>query len=717
MSGPFQSTSWFKVAELRPRLRAHTRLRRHRYRGGTWYVADDGAAGRSHRFSWGAYMLVGRLDGIRTVDAIWRELSETLGEEAPSQDEVIATLSELHAHDLLASDRPPDTDELFDRYAKRRRQTWMQNLKSPLSIRIPLVDPDAFLTRTMPLLRPLFGWAGVLLWLLIVVPAALIASAKWEALTGNLLDRVLAADNLLLLSLVYPVVKIVHELGHGYAAKANGREVREMGVMFLLFYPIPYVDASAASALRSKWRRAFIGAAGVIAELVLAALAVYAWVLLEPGLLRAIAFDVILVAGVSTVVINGNPLLRFDGYYILSDLLEIPNLGSRANRYWADLIDRHVFRSHDVKPFAATAGEKRWFLVYAPAAFVARMVLLFGIAMIVATKFFVVGVALALWSLWTGIILPVGKMVSHVFASPQLRRNRRRAVQWTVGAAVAAAVLLFAVPMPHHTNAQGVVWLPDEAHVRAGSDGVITRLDAVEGRTVRSGDPIARAERPALAAEVAALEGRVRELEAKGQAELTADRVRLELSRLELDGARRRLAIGRERMRELDVASNAAGTFVLAGAPAGDLPGRYLKKGELIGYVTPDLADRARVAVGQDDIALVRDRLRGVEFKIAHRVGATYASRILRAVPGARQDLPSAALASANGGPFAVDPSDPQGRRALTRVFQFDIALPEALRRTPFGTRVFVRFRHDPEPIGWQIARRVRQLLLAQFDA
>jgi putative peptide zinc metalloprotease protein len=210
----------------------------------------------------------------------------------------------------------------------------MQNLKSPMSLRIPLVDPDAFLTRTVGYFRPLFGTSGLLLWLALVLPAVVLAGEHWAELTGNIADRVFATENLLLLSLCYPLVKIVHELGHGYAAKLNGREVREMGVMFLLFYPVPYVDASAANALRDKKQRALIGAAGMVSELAVAALATYAWVLLEPGLARAIAFNVMLIAGVSTLLVNGNPLLRFDGYYILADLIEVPNLGARANKYW-----------------------------------------------------------------------------------------------------------------------------------------------------------------------------------------------------------------------------------------------------------------------------------------------------------------------------------------------------------------------------------------------
>lgn len=717
MANPFHSTSWFNVARLRPKLRSHVRVRRHRYRGTVWYVLDDGAAGRVHRFTRGAYLLVGRLDGTHTVEELWERLVDELGEDAPTQDDVIAALGQLHSSDLLASDVAPDTAELFKRQKKQKRQVWLQNLKSPMSVRIPLIDPNDFLTRTMPWLRPLFGWSGALLWLAVVIPALVLAGRHWDELTGNLADRVFAADNLLLMALVYPVVKAIHELGHGYAAKAYGREVREMGIMMLVLFPVPYVEASAAGALRSKWRRALVGAAGMISELFVAALAMFVWVLLEPGMARAAAFNVMLIAGISTVLVNGNPLLRFDGYYILSDLTEIPNLAGRSNKYWAHLIDRHVFRTYDTKPFEATPGEKRWFLFYAPAAFAARMVMLFGIALMIAERFFVIGVLIALWTIWTGVGLPLWKMFAHVFTAPQLHRNRGRAVRLTLGTSAALLVLLFVIPAPHHATTQGVVWLPEEAHVRAGSDGTITRIAVPEGATVERGQLLVESAHPILQTEVERLAGRLRELQAQADAELRGDRVQREVSTLELHQAQEELAARQQRLGELRVPARAEGHFVLAAASAGDLPGRYVRKGELIGYVTPHQAEVARIAVGQDDIELIRGHLNGLRFRLANRPGETFEGTIVRAVPGATRQLPSPALATANGGVFPLDPRDTEGRTALGRVFLFDIALPPDLRQVPFGTRVHVRFRLDWEPLGWQAVRRLRQLFLARFDA
>lgn len=322
-SGRFLSSSWYRVALLRPKLRETARVRRHRYRGSAWYVVSDSVNGRVHRLAPAAYGMVAAMDGNRCIDELWSDAAVRLGEEAPSQDEVIQLIGQLHSADLLQGDVPPDAQELFDRRVRLERAKVLRYLLNPLSIRLRLIDPDRFLTATVRYVLPLFGWFGGALWLGVMVPALVFAAQHWPELTDNIGDRVLSADNLLMIALAYPVVKALHELGHGYATKAFGGEVHEMGIMFLVFFPLPYVDATAAAGFRGKWRRTLVGAAGMLVELFIAALALFVWLAVEPGTVRAIAFSVIITAGVTTVLFNGNPLLRYDGYYILADLLEI----------------------------------------------------------------------------------------------------------------------------------------------------------------------------------------------------------------------------------------------------------------------------------------------------------------------------------------------------------------------------------------------------------
>ncbi|MEY8840110.1 PqqD family protein, partial [Cribrihabitans sp. XS_ASV171] len=343
MAESYLSTIWYRVADLQPKLRNHVSVHRHRYRGRAWYVLHDHASGRVHRFTPGAYMLIGQMDGGRTVDEVWRALAEAYDEDAPGQDEVIRLLSRLHQNDLIRYSGSPDVADLLERYNRNTRQIVKQNLLNPMSFRLPLFDPDAFLKKTLPWVRPLTGWFGLLVWLVVVAAGILTAAMHWEELTRNLVDQMLAASNLMIALVTYPLLKALHELAHGYLIRARGGEVREMGVMFLVFFPVPYVDASAAAAFRSKWSRAAVSAGGIFVETIAAAVAVMVWAAAEPGLVRAVAYNVVLVGGISTVLVNGNPLLKFDGYYVLADLIEIPNFGTRANRYWGHIIQRHLF--------------------------------------------------------------------------------------------------------------------------------------------------------------------------------------------------------------------------------------------------------------------------------------------------------------------------------------------------------------------------------------
>ncbi|HWU39827.1 MAG TPA: hypothetical protein VN203_19430, partial [Candidatus Acidoferrum sp.] len=343
MTGPFFSTSWYRVAGLKPRLRSHAQIHRHEYRGHTWYILQDRSTDRFHRFSPTTYLVIGLMDGRRTVQEIWETACARLGDDAPTQDEVIQLLSQLHQTDVLLCDVPPDAGELLQRYERHTRRQWQSRAFSLFAWRFPLFDPDRLLQLFLPVIRPLIGWAGAVLWLVVVGPALVLGAVHWSDLTNNVLDRLLAPQNMLPLWLLYPVMKVMHEFGHAFVVKAYGGEVHDMGVMILVLTPIPYVDASAASAFREKWQRIQVGAAGILVELFLAALALLLWLTVEPGTVRTLAYNAIILAGISTVLFNGNPLLRYDGYYVLADLLEIPNLRSRATTYLGYLGERYLF--------------------------------------------------------------------------------------------------------------------------------------------------------------------------------------------------------------------------------------------------------------------------------------------------------------------------------------------------------------------------------------
>ncbi|MES2714654.1 MAG: hypothetical protein V4795_02750 [Pseudomonadota bacterium] len=712
---PLQSSLWYRVASLKPQLLARVRLHRHRYRGERWYLLQDPASGRVQRFTPAARLLLAAMDGQRSVDALWQLARQRLGEDAPTQDEIIQLLGQLHAADLLATNATPDALEVFERGSKqeaaKRRRSWA----NPMALRIPLWDPGSFLDAHVGAWQLLWGRWGALAWLIVVLPALLLLPQHWPELTGNLSDRVLQADNLLLIAIIFPLIKALHELGHATATRAAGGEVHDMGLMLLVLMPVPYVDASSATVLRSRWRRALIGAAGMVVELFVAALAFYAWLALEPGLVRAVCFNIMIVAGVSTLIFNGNPLLRYDAYYILADIIEMPNLAQRATRYWGYLFEQYVLRVRDATSPAVNAGERAWFAGYGLLSTIYRIFVTFAIALFIGTQFFFFGVLLAIWAVATMIGLPLFRAVKHLQSRPSLRERRSRTV---AGAALLVGVLGSVAlwwPAPQSTLADGVVWLPEHSTLRAGTGGFISRVELPPGSVVRRGQPLIQRVDPALSAQLRALEARVAELEATHVIELVGDRARAQIVLEQLELERQALQRARQRSAQLLVVAPSDGVFTLS-APL-DLQGRWHPQGEVIGYVLGSDPPVVRVVVEQAEAGLVATGTRQVSVRLSDNIARVIPAHIVRQVPSGGDEAPSKALLAPSGGRVAADPRDPEGRRSLERIFQFDLALDAPLGHAPaYGQRVHVRFELEPAPLATQLWRMVRRLFLRHFD-
>ena len=712
MSTDLHSPSWYRVAEIRPRLRSHVRIHRHHQRGELWYVLEDRISRRMHRFDPAAYYIVGLMNGHRTVQEIWDRAAARFGDDAPTQEETIRLLGQLHMAELLQTEVAPDVAELLRRARKGKPKVWLQNLRSPLAMRFPLFDPDRLLERWLPWYRPLFGWGGFVLWLAVVAAGALAAASHWDELTQDFSDRVLAPQNLLLMTLVFPVLKLVHEFGHACATKAWGGEVHEMGVMLLVLMPIPYMDASAASAFRETRRRVVVGAAGMLVEVFVASIALFLWLESEPGLFRAVMYNVMLVAGISTVLFNVNPLLRFDGYYILADLIQIQNLRQRGQQYLGNLVERRVF-GLQTPPIQATAAEKGWFVGYTVASFVYRIFIVLAIALFIATEYMIVGILLGLWAVVGSVVYPVLRGLYYLFFSSRLRRSRMRALLSSTTLAGATAALLFLVPLPYWSWAEGVIDVPEEARVRAGASGFVRQIPAEPAKLVQRGSALLVVEDPELEASIEVQEAQVRLLESSAQVELQEDRARWEITREALRAAREELEFAKTLQRELTVVSGASGQLVLTRAVQ-DLPERFVRKGEDIGYVLAPATARARVLVAQEDIDYVRGRTERVRVKLAGRLDETYEAKILREVPKATDQVANPALSSLGGGRAPLDPQEPGRLKTLGTWFEFELEIPAASTFV-VGEHVYARFEHPPEPLAWRIYRAARQVFLKRF--
>ncbi|MGE0417030.1 MAG: hypothetical protein AB7O80_09515, partial [Acetobacteraceae bacterium] len=661
-----------------------------------------------------ARLVITLMDGRRSVADLWDIANRRLGDDAPTQDELIHLLGQLHAADLLQSNVTPDVAELFTRGEREERARHRRSFANPMAIRIPLWDPDRFLNRFRSLFRAMWGKWGAILWCLVVLPALFLVAPHWPELTNGFTDRVLAIDNLVVLYLAFPIIKALHELGHATATKAGGGEVHELGVMLLVLLPVPYVEASAATTFRSKYQRAVVGAAGVLVELFIAALAFYAWMLIEPGPTRAVLFNVMLIAGVSTLIFNGNPLLRYDAYYILADLLEIPNLAARSLRYWGYLAERYLLGVREAEPPDASRTEKAWLLVYGLASTVYRVMVTVLIALFIASRFFIVGVLLALWAMVAMVVVPLIRGIRHLTLSSRLRRRRRHALMMT-GALVAGIVgAIGFVPVPYHTHAEGVVWLSEQALVRAGTAGFLDSFMAQPGHAVAEGDALVQSDDPALRVQQRVAQAKVAELEATYASEAPRDRGKAAIIMERLQQERAALRIVNERVADLVARARSSGTFMVSNMR--DMEGRFYRKGDLLGWVIGVTQPIVRVVVPQDAVDNVRADTDRVRVQLLNRSHAIYTGRIVREVPAGEEYLPSKVLATEGGGAIATDPRDPKGPKALQRMFQFDVILDGRGHFDLFGQRVLVRFEHRPIPLALQWYRSIRLLFLARFS-
>ncbi|MGX9351652.1 PqqD family peptide modification chaperone [Shimia sp. W99] len=717
MEKSFLSSNWYRAANLKPRLRRHAQLFRSRYRGQLWYVLQDRTSGRFHRFSPSSYRIISMLDGKRTVQEIWDIACDQLDDETLTQDEVLRLLGQLHTADVLLGDLPPDIAEMSERGERQRNRKFLMSFMNPLAVRLPLIDPDDFVSATMPLVRPIISWFGALIWVAVVGYGAFLALSHWDELTENVVDRVLTAENLALLGLCYVFVKAVHELGHAYVVKRWGGEVHEIGVMFLVFMPVPYVDASDSMRFSSKWQRALVGGAGILVEAFLAGVAMIVWLNAEDGFVRAFAFNTMLIGGVSTLLFNGNPLLKFDGYYVLSDIIEIPNLAQRSKDHLAYLVKRYLFGLKHLQGPATARGEPFWFTFYGVASFVYRLFITFSIVLFVSTKFFFLGIIMAIWAVVLMFIWPLLKQIWFLFTSPVLRRHRSRAFVVTGVFVGILAVVLFGTPVPHATVAEGVVWVPGNRIVHSEADGIITKLDVQPGEFVSEGKPLLLLEDPFVAARVRMLDEYIVELRRRLTAQDFTDRSAARVLQEELRAARADRELTLARMEQLTIKATAPGAVLL---PRGeDQVGRFVRKGEVVAYITDFKDPLIRVIVPEERSDLVRSETKSLALRFASEPDRIVPAHVRREVPALSATLPSMALSTEGGGQIPLDPSQGAGvgqRLALSKLLHLDVALPEGSTFRGLGERVYVRFDHGSEPMAKQMYRVARQIFLRQFS-
>lgn len=709
------SESWHLVAPLRIRLRPDLQVRRQLFRGEPWWVVCDGMNQQFFRLRPAAYRFLGRLDGRRTVEEIWKDGISREPEQTPGQQEIVQLIAQLAGASLIQSERAGDSLRQFTQRQKQRRQEFRQQALNFLFLRVPLFDPDALLTRLLPVWRAMISRAGLVVWSVALLSGLKLALEHWDGLRNHG-QGILAPANLGWLYLASILLKLWHELGHGAICKRFGGEVRTFGVMFMVFLPLPYVDASASHGFRERYARALTGAGGMIFELFAASIATIVWTYTAPGVINQVAYNLMFLASVSTLIFNLNPLLRFDGYFILGDLTGVPNLGQRANQQLQYLVERHAFGLPRLTPVEPAPRAAAWLTAYGLASAVYKVFILWTIILFLGDRFFGLGLVLAAFGVVMWGLAPLGRCLRYLFTEPRLEMRRARVL--AVSGATLAAVLLLVcvVPMPNRFQMPGVVRADPAMAVVSLSDGVVVELLARPGATVAAGQPLLRLENSDLASRHAALIASVEETEARRR--YARESLPAQLASLDrrLEAVRSQLAETERLLDGLTVRAPHAGRWTAGGV---DYPlGLFVPRGAGLGEIVGEGKFVFTAIVSQEEAArLFSDPIRQVRVRVAGEAGTTLESPHWRILPGDQRRLPTAALGWQGGGVIAVEQDERDATMTTEPFFEVVADLPSTAAVTLLHLRGGqAKFSMAARPLALQWWRSLRQLLQKRYQ-
>jgi len=714
-TGKTFSESWHRVANLKVSLRPTVRVHRQFFRGERWYVLHDPFNNQFFRLRPEAHDFVIRLGPDRTVEQIWEDCLNRHPDEAPGQEDVIQLLTQLYYANLLYFEMPPDSAKLFERYKKRRQREIQSRLLSIMFARFPLLDPENFLKRVMPLIKLLVSPFGAIVWLVAVIAAGKVVVDHFDAAFDQF-QGVLAPENLFLLYLGLVVIKTLHEFGHAIVCKRYGGEVHTMGVMLLVFTPLPYMDATSSWSFKSRWQRALVGAAGMITEFFVAALAVFLWAYTSPGTLHSLAYNMMAVASVSTVIFNGNPLLRFDGYYILSDLLDIPNLYPRSMRFLRHLVERYVFGYKDSVSPAQGFKEASWMCSYGILSGIYRFVVFTGVILFVADKWLLAGLLMALVCVISWGIVPLFRLTTYLSSSPRLARTRTRAVAIIAGAFVLVVILLAVIPFPNRFRAPGVMEALQYVKVVNDAPGYVEKVLARPGAEVRLGAPLVTLANRELELETEAALAQREEAMAMVRKARQMEKADLEPLLKRLDTVETKLKDLMVQKESLTVKARESGIWV---APKiQELLGSWLPRGTTIGEIVNHGDFRFSAVVSQEEASeLFTGHIEKAEVRLYGQSGNNLDVRDYQIIPFQHEKLPSAALGWLGGGEVPISTKDQTGRQAAEPFFQiYAHVIPGADVLLLHGRSGKLRFTLDSKPLVFQWGRMFLQLLQRRYQ-
>ena len=688
------------------------------YNGAQCYLIEDEFNSRFFRIGLSEYHLVSQLDGTVTMsDAIARSSSQ-LGGEALGEQEAINIFKWLIDSGLATTSASRSSGRLIESSDKSQRRKQIAKL-NPVTPKFPLFNPDRLLEKLTRIGGWLFSFPMFIAWCIIVGISTYHVHANWELMFGGQ-SNIFARDNWIWLILTWSGLKILHELAHGVACKRYGGEVRQCGIVLIVLIPLPFVDVTSSWRFRSKWKKIYVAAAGMYIEVFFAALAAIAWCYLDSPVLKQHAMNLMLAGTVTTLLFNANPLMRFDGYYILSDWLELPNLGTHGQQ-WLKWVGKKFYLGMEAKQPTWPEAKGKIVATYAIVAFWWKIVICVGLAILAESLFFGAGVVLALMASVLWVVVPTWKLIKMVFIGEetQQRPSRFRFCSLTLGLLLASWIVFTQVPWYARVDAHAVVDCRDRIEIRTPVGGFLEEIRVSTGDLVEAGQILARLENVQLESdidklqvEVEATENRIRSL--RNSLELAACDVEYK----NLDALQQQLTERIKQKEQLEIRASAPG--IIVGESLESLAGVYVSPGHKLCSLEPSESKEVHALVAQQDFELFQSRV-GESVQV-HVWGEGYGyldAKLSQVNPRGRVDLPHPAFGASAGGPLPVRYQ--QASENSEEETEVEVALvdPHFLARVSIdsttslrlrsGQPAFVSFRANRGSIGQVASEKLTQ--------
>jgi len=671
--------------KVRLRLRPDLDIAPHRYEGKTYFIVKDPVSLRYYRFKEQEHFLLQLMDGEHTLDDSQKEFEKRFRPERLTLEDLEHFGQQLLTVGLAHNESPQAGKQLFDRRKKRLRREWAATLTNILYIKIPVIDPDRILTRMLPWTRFIFTTWFFSLSCMFMLSAVMLVLTHFETFRDKLpsYHEFFSFKTVAYLWVALGVVKVIHEFGHGLSCKAFGGEVHEMGALFLCLSPCLYCNVSDAWTMPNKWHRIIISFAGIYVELIIAAISTFVWWnSVSHPFVYNLSLSLMVVCSVSTIVFNGNPLMRYDGYYVLSDWLEIPNLRDRSNRYLQRLFMEHCLGIETQREQYMALWRRILFVTYAIVSYVYRWVVTFSILWFLYMflkpyKLGAISALMAMAALGSMVGWPLWRLAQNLNKRGRLPDMKSERVWITTGVAVALLLGFFFVPLPvSRVRQTGVVQLQPtavEKYYVPNPGGILEKLYVRNGEIVEKDQMLARFRNVDFEnqLEESRTQYDIYDVQVKtlqdqmGKISDVAERGRLEKEKVNAEGLRNKY---RKEVETLDrvlksLELRASRSGVVLGAPRIDEIGKHWERGEQdVPFCSIGDAEHLRVLVplSPSDYNLLKDDLRhenqlDVSVRIQGRDFQTWKGKVGHLPEAEAKEVPPE-LAAKFGGPLAVKP-------------------------------------------------------------